>query len=76
MSKSKTIYYDALFTGLIPVRDCKRLADGMVEGIVSKTTKAYKEGDVITSFPRYFVNKMSGLIDTYFIKVCTAEITG
>ena len=74
MSKSKTIYYDAIFTGLVPVRDCKLLEDGMVQATVSETVKAYKEGEIIESFPYYFVNKLSGLKDGIFLKVCKAEI--
>jgi len=70
----KQIYYDALFTGLIPVNSCMRKESyrHMVTAIVSKTTGPYKKGDVVESFARNFVHKVPG--GAIFLKVRPALI--
>ncbi|PNV83810.1 MAG: hypothetical protein C0610_16655 [Desulfobacteraceae bacterium] len=50
-------YYDALFTGLVPVKLVKRVGY-MVTVEVTETVKAYKKGEVMEIFARDFVRKV------------------
>lgn len=68
----KQIYLDALFTGLIPVKDCKAIDGGLIQGTVKSTIGAYKKGDIVKDFPRYFVNKAKSR--GFHIMVTTANI--
>jgi len=66
----KTLYYDALFTVLIPVQLIERGYPCRVK--VKRTTGAYKAKEIIDVYPRDLVNK-TGVRDG-FIMIRTANL--
>lgn len=56
---TKQIYFDALFTGLVPVKVLGRIGDTSVYQVrVTKDTGAYKKGETISTFAYWLVNKV------------------
>jgi hypothetical protein len=71
--RGKKLYYDAVFTGLIEVKDPRPAEDPhMVLVTVAKSHKGYKAGEELEVFRMHVVNK-AGCRDG-FIRVITADL--
>ena len=67
-----TTYYDTIFNGLIPCKLDSVSPDGSLNLRITKAVKAYKKGDIVNTFPRYFVEKAG--VSGFRIMVRPAQI--
>ena len=78
MRLSKTIYYDAFITGLVPVKPVAISESGRVSVEVLERTGAYRAGETLDIGRECVVRKILDASGP-FIKVCeltTAELKG